>query len=366
MEKYRHIFERFATFDNMYDGYLKARKHKRQQDCVLQYTNLLEDNLIDSVNRLQWHEYHTGQLHQFYEYYPKLRLISSLPFYDRVINCAAHNVLWPIYRRSMYEYSFGSIEEKGPIRASRTVQQWMRSYARKPGDWYIVKMDIAKFFFRIPVDIQLRELSKPLDDPDMVWFLEQAIRCDGRPLGLPVYCTDVTTAERISGIGMQVGSLISQMTANVVMTPTDYYIKRELRVPEHARFMDDMMCIVDGKKAAWEVVGYIDDYLRTNVGLQLNDKTAVIPLGKPVEFVGRKITPDKIELRRQTSLGMKKHLRYVREAYGRGEVPLEYALSVIQSYLGLMQDCNNDALRDQILEDYVLVRHSQDMLDAAE
>ena len=339
MEKYRHVFERFATFDNMYDGYLKARKHKRQQDCVLQYTNLLEDNLIDSVNRLQWHEYHTGRLHQFYEYYPKLRLISSLPFYDRVINCAAHNVLWPIYRKSMYEYSFGSIEEKGPIRASRTVQQWMRSYARKPGDWYIVKMDI--------------------------WFLEQAIRCDGRPLGLPVYCTDVTTAERISGIGMQVGSLISQMTANVVMTPTDYYIKRELQVPEHARFMDDMMCIVDGKKAAWEVVGYVDDYLRTNVGLQLNDKTAVIPLGKPVEFVGRKITPDKIELRRQTSLGMKKHLRYVREAYGRGEVPLEYALSVIQSYLGLMQDCNNDALRNQILEDYVLVRHS-DMLDAAE
>ena len=122
----------------------------------------------------------------------------------------------------------------------------MQHYARKPGDWYIVKMDIAKFFFRIPVDVQLRELSKPLDDPDMVWFLEQAIRCDGRPLGLPVYCTDVTTAERISGIGMQVGSLISQMTANVVMTPTDYYIKRELQVPEHARFMDDMMCIVDG------------------------------------------------------------------------------------------------------------------------
>lgn len=99
---------------------------------------------------------------------------------------------------------------------------------------------------------------------------------------------------------------------------------------------------------------------------QLNNKTAVIPLGHAVEFVGRKISPEKIELRRQTSLGMKKHLRYVREAYACGEVPLEYALSVIQSYLGLMQGCNNDALRNQILEDYVLVRHSQDMLDAAE
>ena len=165
---------------------------------------------------------------------------------------------------------------------------------------------------------------------------------------------------------MQCGSIISQMTGNVVLTPLDHYIKRTMHVPYYARFMDDMLLLVDGKKAAWEAVEEIDGYLRENLGLQLNNKTAVIPLGHAVEFVGRKISPEKIELRRQTSLGMKKHLRYVREAYGRGEVPLEYALSVIQSYLGLMQDCNNDALRNQILEDYVLVRHSQDMLDAAE
>ena len=53
LEKHRHIFEQFATFDNMYDGYLLARKHKRYQDCVLEYTNLLEDNLIDAKNNLE-------------------------------------------------------------------------------------------------------------------------------------------------------------------------------------------------------------------------------------------------------------------------------------------------------------------------
>lgn len=365
MEKHRHVFERFATFDNLYYGYCRASKGRRYQRCVLKYTDRLEENLINSVNQLQWHEYSVGELHQFYEYYPKKRIISSLPFYDRVINCGAYNVLWPIYRKSMYEYSYGSIEERGPLKAALDIQQWMRSVGRMAGDWRVVKLDIAKFFFRIPVDVQLRELTRPLDDPDMVWFLETAIRADGRPLGLPVDCTDVTTAERIAGIGMQCGSIISQMTGNVVLTPLDHYIKRTMHVPYYARFMDDMLLLVDGKKAAWEAVEEIDGYLRENLGLQLNNKTAVIPLGRAVEFVGRKISPEKIELRRQTSLGMKKHLRYVREAYGRGEVPLEYALSVIQSYLGLMQGCNNDALRNQILEDYVLVRHS-DMLDAAE
>lgn len=235
LEKHRHIFEQFATFDNMYDGYLLARKHKRYQDCVLEYTNLLEDNLIDAVNRLQWHEYQTGPLHQFYEYYPKKRIISSLPFYDRVVNCAAYNVTWPIYSKSFYEHSYGSVPGKGPVRCANTIQGWMREAAAKPGDWYFVKMDITKFFFRIPTEVQLRELGRPLDDADMMWFFERAIRCDGRPLGLPLHCTDVTTAERIAGRGMQVGSLVSQMTANVVMTPADHYIKRELCAPYYAR-----------------------------------------------------------------------------------------------------------------------------------
>lgn len=215
---------------------------------MLRYTDHLEENLINSVNQLQWHEYHVGELHQFYEYYPKKRIISSLPFYDRVINCGAYNVLWPIYLKSMYEYSYGSIDGRGPLKAAFDIQQWMRNAARMNGDWRVVKLDIAKFFFRIPVDVQLRELTRPLDDQDMVWFLETAVRADGRPLGLPVDCTDVTTAERISGVGMQCGSIISQMTGNVVLTPLDHYIKRTMHVPYYARFMDDMLLLVDGKR----------------------------------------------------------------------------------------------------------------------
>ena len=53
----------------------------------------------------------------------------------------------------------------------------------------------------------------------MMWFLETAIRGDGRAFGLPVDATDVSACERVPGVGMQVGSLISQMTANVVLTP---------------------------------------------------------------------------------------------------------------------------------------------------
>lgn len=232
----------------------------------------------------------------------------------------------------------------------------LRAYLRLSHELGFLPMKKYEVWSGIPTEVQLRELGRPLDDADMMWFFERAIRCDGRPLGLPLHCTDVTTAERIAGRGMQVGSLVSQMTANVVMTPADHYIKRELCAPYYARYMDDMGAIIEGKAAAWELVEEVDNYLQTNLGLNLNQKTAVIPIGNPVEFVGRKISPVKIELRRQITLGMKKHLRYVQDAYAAGEIDLDYALSVITSYRGLFKDVTSDAFLEKMLDEFVLSR----------
>ena len=356
MEKHSHVFEEFATFDNMYDGYLLARRNKRYRPEVLAYSANLEENIINDVNRLQWRTYAPGQPRPFYEYFPKMRLIHSLPFSDRVVNCAAYLVLWPIYERSMYEHSYGSIPERGQLKAVQTLQHWMQIVDGKPEQWYVGKLDIAKFFFRIPVDVQMREMTRPLNDERMTWFLDTAIHCDGRPFGLPLDCTDVTTAERICGLGMQVGSLISQTTANVVLTPLDHYIKRVLQIPYYIRYMDDMMILMPGKTDCWEAIAEIDDFLQERLGLQLNQKTAVVPVGTGVEFVGRMVWPGRASLRKSTSLNMKRHLRYVMEHYSTGELPLEYCESVITSYLGLMKHCDCDALRNKTLEDFVLVR----------
>jgi len=356
MEKHSHVFEEFATFDNMYDGYLLARRNKRYRPEVLAYSANLEENIINDVNRLQWRTYAPGQPRPFYEYFPKMRLIHSLPFSDRVVNCAAYLVLWPIYERSMYEHSYGSIPERGQLKAVQTLQHWMQIVDGKPEQWYVGKLDITKFFFRIPVDVQMREMTRPLNDERMTWFLDTAIHCDGRPFGLPLDCTDVTTAERICGLGMQVGSLISQTTANVVLTPLDHYIKRVLQIPYYIRYMDDMMILMPGKTDCWEAIAEIDDFLQERLGLQLNQKTAVVPVGTGVEFVGRMVWPGRASLRKSTSLNMKRHLRYVMEHYSTGELPLEYCESVITSYLGLMKHCDCDALRNKTLEDFVLVR----------
>ena len=359
MEKYQHVFERFVDFENQYDGYRLARQDKRYRPEVLIYTANLEENLIDGINHLIWKDYSINGVHEFYEWFPKKRIITAWPFKNRVVNCAAYNMLWPIYSKSFYEHSYGSIPGKGQIKACMQLQQWMRKVEAKPGPkWWLGKADVAKFFFRIPHEVQLRELGKPLDDPDMMWFLSTCIKGDGRPTGLPLEYSDVSEAERIFGIGMPVGSLISQMTANIVMTPVDHYMKRVVRVPYYIRYMDDMILLAPSKNQVWDALYSLDDYLMENMGLQLNKKTAVMPYDTGVEFVGRVVRPDRIDVRKSSALQMKKHLRYVREAYARGEVPLEYALDVITSYRGLLSHTSSKALLKKVCEDYVLVRTS--------
>lgn len=358
MEKHQHVFERFVSFENQYDGYRLALEGKRYKAEVLSYTANLEENLIDGINHLVWKDYEIKGAFEFYEYFPKKRIITAWPFKNRVINCAAYNVLWPIYFRSMYEHSYGSVPGRGQVRAVYQLQNWMRQAERNGKNVWIGKADVAKFFFRIPHEVQLRELGKPMDDPDMMWFLKTCIKGDGRPTGLPLDCGDPTEAERIMGIGMPVGSLISQMTANVVMTPVDHYMKRVVHIPKYIRYMDDMVMMGESKQQMWDAIGYLDDYLQINMGLQLNNKTVVKKLDGGIEFIGRMVRPDSIHMRKSSSLQMKRHLNYVREAYGRGEVTLEYAISVIRSYLGLLKHTDSTALRDKVLEDYVLVRHT--------
>ena len=162
MEKHAHVFERFATYDNLYDGYLLARRNKRYNDNVLEYSANLEENLIDAVNQLQWKTYKPGKLNPFYEYFPKVRLIHSAPFFDRVVNCAAYLQLWPIYAKSFYEHSYGSVPNRGTLKAVHQLQSWMQLVMRKPGRWFLGKMDVQKLYKDMCLKLRIADDAKPL------------------------------------------------------------------------------------------------------------------------------------------------------------------------------------------------------------
>lgn len=80
---------------------------------------------------------------------------------------------------------------------------------------YALKLDISKYFYRINHDVLMSMLRRWFADRELLDLLERIIR-SAVPFGLPAGASP-GEADRIYGVGMPIGNLISQMFANLYL-----------------------------------------------------------------------------------------------------------------------------------------------------
>ena len=72
----------------------------------------------------------------------------------------------------------------------------------------------------------------------------------------------------------QFGNYTSQYYANIYMTNFDKYITQKLGIKWYVRYMDDFVLILESKEKAKQLKEKIAKYLKENLELELNKKTA--------------------------------------------------------------------------------------------
>ena len=154
------VYPKIYDFQELYASYLEARKRKRYRDDVLEFADNLEANLIEIQNELIWHTYEVGPYRPFYVREPKTRLVMALRFKDRVMQWAIYRQLNPFFDRLFIEDSFACRKGKGAHAAMDRMHYWLRQVERKPGRWYFLKLDVAKFFYRVDHRILLDILKE--------------------------------------------------------------------------------------------------------------------------------------------------------------------------------------------------------------
>ena len=93
------VYSQIYDYESLYNSYLEARKNKRYRDDVLQFTDRLEENLIELQNEFIWETYKVGRYRPFFVYEPKKRLVMALQFKDRVAQWSVYRYLNPYYYR---------------------------------------------------------------------------------------------------------------------------------------------------------------------------------------------------------------------------------------------------------------------------
>lgn len=330
MKRIGELYKKIYNFNNLYEAYLKARKNKRYRLEVMTYTNSLEENLITLQNELIWGKYKIGNPRIFTIFIPKIREIKALPFRDRVLQHALNTVIEPYFERSFYNYSYACRKDKGTHKASLKVQEWLYIAEKNNKNLYCLKCDIKKFFNSVDLKILVEILSRKIKDKKVIWLIKQIL---GK-----------------SQKGMPIGSLTSQLFANVYLNELDKFVKHSLKMKYYIRYMDDFIIFSENKSELHYILNEIENFLKTKLELELNDKTRIHPVKTGVEFVGYIHFYNKIRIRKSSWKRFKKNLKATKKSYDKNTINKETYNNTISSYYGHLKHTKNKKIINKIVK----------------
>lgn len=282
-KKYKRLIEQIADLGNLRSAYEKTAKSKRMTYGFLEFKEYAEINLLKMRKEFLDGTWKQGKYDYFTVYEPKPRLISALNFKDRVAQHALCNVIGPIFEKTLLPNTFACRCGMGTHAGVKNVQ----SALRKTGATYYLKTDYRKFFPSVNREILYKQIEKKISCKKTLGLIEEMM--PRHELGIPI------------------GSLTSQLFANVYGGIIDRFIHFELGAKYWTRYMDDIVILSSNP---YELRGWFHEIERASherLNLKIS-KWQIAPVTKGINFLGYRIWPKYKLLRKQSVIGAKRKI----------------------------------------------------------
>lgn len=343
----RNCFYQKLTFEKMYDAYLRARLNKSLRREVMEFEENLETNLVNLILEIKNGTYKLGKYRVFKVYEPKERVIKALPFRDRVVHqWYVHEFLLPYVVPKFIYDSYACLHGKGTHAAVRRLEKFMKECRRKYGNFYIVKMDIKKFFYTINPYILYSILKRYIKDKALLKLTELLIFDDVEKKGIPI------------------GNYTSQYFANIYLNELDYFVKHKLKIKYYIRYMDDFVLLVKDKEEAISKFLKITNFLKEKLDLDINHKSKYYPSDMGVDFCGYRVFYTHKLIRNRSKRKIRSNIKKWKRLNKKGKLNLQNLESSFQSWKAHIKHANSYNLEkkysnkiDDILIEYMLLNY---------
>ena len=150
----KNKYDKKLTYEKLMEAHIKSRKGKGYRKEIIEFNLKQEEYIMWLLEQLQTQKYKHGGYTVFYVTEPKLRKIEKSRYIDRLVHrWLVDNFLEPIFVPQFVNTSFACLKEKGMHRACLYLQKTMKHCKRIWGNYYILKMDVAKYFDNIDKEI---------------------------------------------------------------------------------------------------------------------------------------------------------------------------------------------------------------------
>ncbi len=263
----RNQFDKYLSYEKLMEAHIRCQKGKKNRDNVIKFNLRKEDYIWWLYNELKNRTYIHGKYIAFYVYEPKKRKIEAARYIDRVVHRWLYdNYLEPAFLPQFIYNTYACIPKRGMHKAAKDLQNAMRKCKKEYGEYYILKMDISKFFPSIDKTILMNIIQRKIKDKDLLWLIDQ-ITFNGR-----------------DSSGIPIGNLSSQLFANLYYNEADQFIKKKLKVKYYFRYMDDSVILMKDKAEIKIIKDEIEKFIAKNLKLQFNKKTNIFKSKQGVNF----------------------------------------------------------------------------------
>ena len=327
----RNQFNTYLTYDTLMEAHNKSKKGKGYRKEIILFNLKQEEYIMWLYEHLKHKTYKHGGYTEFYVTEPKLRKIEKSRYIDRIVHrWVVDNFLEPAFVPQFIPTSFACLKKKGMHRAAIYVQETMKHCKRIWEEYYILKMDVSKYFDNINKNILLKILERKIKDKDLMWLIKEILFAQKREKGL------------------EIGNYTSQMFANIYLNEVDQYIKHKLKIIYYCRYLDDSIVIVKTKQEAKEALDKIKVYLKENLELELNNKTQIFKNKQGVNFCGYKINEYRMKIRDKGKRKLKKKIKHLKNGIKQGKLTSKEAKKYLAGHMGYIKYANVNNLLEKL------------------
>ena len=306
MKRHGGLFEPVVSTANLWRAWREFRRGKRNRPSVAEFELDAERHVLRLHRELSERSYRPGPFRLSFVREPKRRLIAAAPVRDRVVHHAVHRVVEPLLAPSLVDHTYACLVSRG---AHRALLRFLRSLREHR---FALCLDIRRYYPSIDREILKELLATRLKDERLLHLLSILVDHGEGIYRRPevAKALDLPPGFPPPGCGIPIGNLTSQWWGNLYLSGLDHFVKRELKIPDAQRYMDDIALFDDSRARLIEARHAAAEWLLRERRLELKDPSAQVQAAtQRFRYLGQRVSRAGIDPTPEALARMRRRLR---------------------------------------------------------
>lgn len=380
MKRLNNLYEEACKLDNIIEMTGIVCTRVRNKNKVNKFENYKMEHIYSIYKRLNERNLNVGKYNIFMITDPKARIVMAQEIEDKIINhLIADYVLVKTFESKYGSSMCATRIGKGTLYGVKLLKKYLNEIKRKYDNFYVLKIDISKYFYKIDHEILKNILRKKIKDKDSLNILDSIIDSTNKKYvneeivklknsrinylkqsNLKNKDKLIKEVEEIplyeKGFGVALGNQTSQAFGLMFLYEINHFIKEKLHIKYLINYMDDFVIIHHDKQYLNYSLNEIKEKIEKEYNLKINSKkTRIDNIKNGIDFLGYKfyIKNNKVilKLKNQTKKKLKNKLKNVKLLKKHDLINEKEFYIMTNSYKGVLKWGSSKSLHYQLFKE---------------